>query len=177
MAAERVGSASVAMWNPVVDGGRYVRSLVKAALMAEMAGRGRPRSAARHPRHDLEERGLLEVEGYPLGRRVFDEVSSLNLLQALDRFDGEALILQVSATPGVRPDLDRMAGRIRSLGGAVRLETLEHPEARMFARQRYLGTEGGRKIDTQASVSRAVVERTVAWCEAVDVLPLREVTT
>jgi pimeloyl-ACP methyl ester carboxylesterase len=168
LAAERGQANAVVMWNPVIQGGRYLRSMVKAALVTEMARRGRPRSIARHPRHELEERGVLEVEGYPLRRDVFEELSGLNLVEALHRPPRHSLLLNVSASPKLRPEVVRLAQRLRELGGEATVQVVEHPEARMFGRQRYLGTEGGRKVDTQASISEDVMDRTLSWCEAVE---------
>lgn len=75
-------------------------------------------------------------------------------------------MLQVSPSTEVRPDLEALAGTIRSAGGRASVAVVDDPEARTFGQDRYRTTADGGKADAQSSLARRLVERTVAWCRA-----------
>ncbi|MBA3551584.1 MAG: hypothetical protein H0W27_01770 [Actinobacteria bacterium] len=168
LAGDLRGARAIGMWNPVLDGGRYIRALVRLSLVTEMAGRGRPRTTARHPRRDLRERGQLEIDGFPISREVFQNITDLDLVRSLSRFSGESLVAQVSPTASIRPDVERLIDRLAELGGRCTTELIPDPEARTFGRPRYRTSASGRKTDTQATLSSRLALTTLRWCLAAD---------
>ena len=163
--AARLGLPAIALLDPVVDGDRYARSLLRLGLAVELAAEGRPRGTAADPEH-LIDAGRFQVLGFPVGRTTLDELRTFDLRAEISAYSGDAFVLQVSPSTEVRPDLEALAGTIRSAGGRASVAVVDDPEARTFGQDRYRTTADGGKADAQSSLARRLVERTVAWCRA-----------
>jgi pimeloyl-ACP methyl ester carboxylesterase len=163
--AARLGLPMIALLDPVVDGDRYARSLLRLGLAVELAAEGRPRGRATDP-EGLIDAGRFQVLGFPVGRTLFDELRAFDLRAEVSAYPGDALVLQVSPTAQPRSDLQAMAGAIRSAGGHASLAVLVDPEARTFGQDRYRTTSDGGKADAQSSVAGRLVDRAAAWCRA-----------
>lgn len=148
------------LWEPIIDGRRYMKELVRTATMTEVA-----RSNTQDAGKTLAETGHIDVQGYPLGRAVFEEVSAFDLVSALDGFQGGSVVVQISRSPKPRSELERLVARLNQMGGRSSLEILVDPEARRFGFQRYYATpDGQRKDDKQEAMSEKLVSLTVSWC-------------
>jgi pimeloyl-ACP methyl ester carboxylesterase len=164
LAADELDASGLVLWEPVVEGRRYVNALLRAGVVADLASRSQVRSSERDPLQELDEAGVVDVEGFPLQRSVVEEMSSISLPDALTRFRGDSLIVQISRSAEEKPDLQRLVARLRAFGGRSSHRVLMDPQARMFGLQRYHRSQEGRKADTQAELSRAISVETVAWC-------------
>ena len=163
--AARLGLPAVALLDPVVDGDRYARSLLRLGLAVELAAEGRPRDRAADP-EELIDAGRFQVLGFPVGRALFDELRAFDLRAEVSAFRGDALVVQVSSSTEPRADLEALVGTIRSAGGHASMAVVADPEARTFGQDRYRTTADGGKADAQSSVAGRLVARTVAWCRA-----------
>jgi pimeloyl-ACP methyl ester carboxylesterase len=164
LAADRIGARAVIMWDPAVSGSAYLNSVVRAGLVIELAGLGRASGASTNPAEILATDGVLDVQGFPVTRRAFEEISLLSLASRLERFRGNALVVQVSRGGRTNPGLERLVGRLRELGGDVTFDVVTDPEASRFGLPRYLPTGEGDKDDRQGPLSANLIERTMAWC-------------
>jgi pimeloyl-ACP methyl ester carboxylesterase len=164
LAADRSDATRIVLWNPVVDGRRYVDALTRAAMVTELSSSSQVRSEADDVDARFAEAGILDVQGFPITRGVMEEFTGFNLLQALTRFRGEALIIQVSRTTRPRPDLEQLRARIETVGGQSSIQVLQDPEAWRLGQQRYYAAaDGKRKEDKQEAMSEALVTRTTRW--------------
>jgi pimeloyl-ACP methyl ester carboxylesterase len=168
LAASTFGADALVLWEPVVSGERYLRSLVTPALASELVGRGRPRSSARSPFDEIGTAGVIEVEGLPLGRELIEEVRALDLLSSLRSFQSRALVVQVSPSSEPRRDLEQLVARLASLGTPPAFEVVADPRGGSFGQLRYRLGRDGRKVDTQAALSERLTDLTVAWCRGLD---------
>lgn len=162
LAAEQIDASSLVLWEPVIDGRRYVEALLRSGAVTELASRGREHGEG-DLAQQLHQTGIVDVDGFPLRRAVVEEMSGIDLHREISRFSGSSLVVQVSRSGAERDDLRRLTGRLASVGGRASLQIVTDPLARMFGLQRY-HSSSGRKADTQGDLSEALISRTLAWC-------------
>jgi pimeloyl-ACP methyl ester carboxylesterase len=162
LAADRLRAAALVAWEPIVRGGAYARSLLTLSVLLQLMHRQRDESAP-DPKQILEERGVLDVQGFPLSRRMHEELVGLDLVERLGSFRGRSLIVQVSKGPQPRPDAERLVARLGALGGRSELRVVSDERANAFGEPRHRPAGGGRKIDTQAEIGRRLIAETVGW--------------
>jgi uncharacterized protein len=165
IAGDRTGADALVLWDPVVDGGAYAQSLLRLSVVSELARRGRSRSEARDPLEALSTDGVLDVQGFPLPRRAFDQLSAFDLCRELSGYSGRVTVVQLSRSATPRRQLERLVQRFSDLGAAGSLDVLAHPEAPVFGQQRFRVSPDGVKRDTQAALSEALVVRTLEHCQ------------
>ena len=168
LAADALGADAMVLWQPVVDGGGYMHQFLQTGVATELASRGRSGSSPVDPLQALFQHGVLDVQGFPLSREAFHEISSLNLVTDLSGFRGQALILRVASSERSDPRAEALEGRLTELGASVSMHTVVHREARTFGQQRYRSGGDGRKADTQSQVTALIVEKTAAWCRRLE---------
>ncbi|MGQ0670441.1 MAG: serine aminopeptidase domain-containing protein [Actinomycetota bacterium] len=166
LASEEIAASALVLWEPVVDGRRYMRSLLRLGLLTELVSKGRATESAREPEDMLREAGILDVQGFPLRLEVFEEVSAVDLAKAVFSFRGDSLVVQISKTSGERPDLQRLVSRFAEIGGTSTCEVLLDRKADKFGQPRFVGRGDGTKGDTQATLSEILVSSTLSWCAA-----------
>ena len=158
-----MGAARVALWDPVVDGAAYVRTLARTAAITMLTTAGQARDAAMEA---LDEQDELDVSGGSLSKTLLDDVAAFSPMDVLARgsVPGRALLVQVSRQAEPRPAMTQVAGSLRSHGCPVDLEVVADPGFRTWGNQRYWSTENGRmKADTQTTLASALLARTVGW--------------
>lgn len=165
LAAERSDVPAVVLWEPVVDGRRYVEALTRAAMVTELSSSSQVKAPAGDVERRFAEAGIIDVQGFPLTRAVFQEFSALDLLSSVTRFRGDSLVVQISRSGRPRSELERLSRRFNETGGRSALEVIVDPNAWRFGLQRYYSTsDGRRKEDKQAILSDQLVRQTVSWC-------------
>lgn len=109
-AARRDDISRLILWDPVVDGAAYMQAVLRLNLMFQMALHrkvieNRDALVAR-----LAQGGTVNIEGYELAESLFRQVSAFRLDDALARFRGEVLLVQVNQgeTPP-KPELAALA--------------------------------------------------------------------
>jgi pimeloyl-ACP methyl ester carboxylesterase len=88
VAAERRGIESMVLWDPVVDGRRYLEEL--RSLQKDML-RFRPKQ-----RCDQKASFHTEILGFPFSRHLITEIESVNLMRIARKFTRNMLIVQTS---------------------------------------------------------------------------------
>ena len=158
-----IRASRVAMWDPVVDGAAYVRTLARTAAITMLTTAGEARDAAMEA---LDEQDELDVSGGSLSKTLLDDVAAFAPMDVLARgsVPGRALLVQVSRQAEPRPAMTQVADALRSHGCPVDLEVVADPGFRTWGNQRYWSTENGRmKADTQTTLASALLTRTVGW--------------
>lgn len=163
LAAERSGAPAFVAWEPVVRGSRYARSLLTLSVLLHLMHQERDRDERPDPAQLLAERGVLDVQGFPLTVDMHEELVRLDLVERVTSFRGESLIVQISKGAAPRPDLERFAAHLRSLGGRSALTIVTDERANTFGESRYRPIGGGRKSDVQGNLGRALVTQTLEW--------------
>jgi pimeloyl-ACP methyl ester carboxylesterase len=172
LTADRVDASALVLWDPVAEGSTYLDELLRRAAAGELAAAGRPRDSASDPITVLRDEGVLDALGYPLRREVADAIAAIHLPTDLRRFDGTSLILQVSRSPGVRPDLQALRDRLDELGARTLLDVVVDRQARAFGEQRHRRTGEGRMIDSQHRMSQRLLQATVTFAREMTAGPL-----
>lgn len=95
-AARRSDVSKIVLWDPVIDGAAYMQAVLRLNLMFQMAlhrkvVENRDALVAR-----LAQGGTVNIEGYELAEPLFRQVSAFRLDDALARFAGEVLMVQVN---------------------------------------------------------------------------------
>lgn len=167
LVAKRRALPLMALWEPVVAGGQYMRDFLRTRLLSEVvAGNGGSPSATEKLREELEARGVLDVNGFALTRDMHEAISSLDVLQEVSGFRGQALLVAVSRTGRVSPSVNKLAVSLEQGGATCKLEVVQDPMAAQFGHFHFQTVEGGRaKLDTQFELNRSVAHATVAWAQ------------
>lgn len=162
LVAGRVGARGLVLLDPVTSGRRYIQTLIRRALAADLSEKdsaGMPTD----PMQTLEETGVLDIEGTEFTRQVLDEISSLELAAALDAFTGRSLVLQLSRSPEVKEDVQTLSAKLVELGGGCELDVIADPDSAKFGLPRYRRA-GEHKVDVQSGLVERLISRTVSWC-------------
>lgn len=122
LAAERASElGALILWSPVTDGSRYLDELLRKKMFAEMLGPGQGRSKA-ELLAELEARGRLDVEGQPLTREVYGEISAIDLPARVARFRGPVFVGALEHRRQDYTPFDRLVGAYRAAGASCVLE-------------------------------------------------------
>lgn len=101
--------ASLILWAPIVDAGKYMQELLRINLTTQMAVYKEIRFDREALAAMLRAGDTVNVDGYEIGWPLFEQMSALRLSDS-SRFDGPCLVLQVernAAAPGAR-DIDAL---------------------------------------------------------------------
>jgi exosortase A-associated hydrolase 2 len=96
LAAERSPKiGKLVLWEPIVDGGKYMQELLRINLTTQTA----VYKEIRHNREALvrlmREGSTVNIDGYELAYPCYDQASAVNLNAERKRFAGQCLIVQV----------------------------------------------------------------------------------
>jgi len=94
------------LWEPIVDGGKYMQELLRVNLTTQTA----IYKEIRHKREDLvrmmREGSTVNVDGYEIAYPCYEQASALKLNEGVIQFAGPCLIVQVGrAGQTIRPEL------------------------------------------------------------------------
>lgn len=96
LAAERSSKVGkLVLWEPVIDGGKYMQEMLRINLTTQSA----VYKEIRHNREALvrmmREGATVNIDGYELAHSCYEQVSAVNLKEGRKRFAGSSLIVQV----------------------------------------------------------------------------------
>jgi hypothetical protein len=107
VAAERRPDVSrLALWAPVVDGGRYLQDILRANLAAQMAAHREVRQDRAALVAELAQGRTVDVDGYALSPAMYDQVSAVKLDAGQRSFGGPCLVVQLNPQAGAAPQAD-----------------------------------------------------------------------
>jgi len=94
-AAEEIdGVSSLVMWQPIVNGERYMKDILRTNLTGQMAIYGRVIKNREALIEAMQEGKAVNIDGYDMSYELFTQASDINLLDH-HRFKGRALIIQI----------------------------------------------------------------------------------
>jgi len=96
LAAERSPNiGKLVLWEPIVDGGKYMQEMLRINLTTQSA----VYKEIRHNREALvrmmREGAIVNIDGYELAYPCYEQASAINLKEGRKRFSGPCLIVQV----------------------------------------------------------------------------------
>lgn len=107
LAAERFPKVGkLVLWEPVVDGGKYMQEMLRINLTTQSA----VYKEIRHNREALvrmmREGGTVNIDGYELAYPCYEQASAINLKEGRKGFAGPCLIVQIGKDgQPIHPDL------------------------------------------------------------------------
>jgi exosortase A-associated hydrolase 2 len=112
LVAETDGSVDeLILWEPVVDGARYMQELLRTNLTVQMA----MYKEVRQDRGALVEamrRGeTVNVDGYELSLPMFEEISAVRLADGRKRHEGQCLVVRIDRQGRPAAELERLVTR------------------------------------------------------------------
>jgi hypothetical protein len=112
-------SGDLIMWDPVLDANAYFRDILRAAVFSAF----KTDDPGTAPKSDLikhlQESGQVDLLGYPLSLRLYDEVRASQPLSELD-VDGRTItMIDIRRRGTPRNDTNRLAERWRGAGASV----------------------------------------------------------
>ncbi|MGC9318103.1 MAG: alpha/beta fold hydrolase [Armatimonadota bacterium] len=121
VAEERDDVDCLVLWEPIVDGGRYIkqnlrRSMIKAMMTCHEGGEDA--EGAAWQAHALGE-GTVDFDGYRVPERMREQIAATNLLAGPRAFAGPVLVVNLSAGDTVAEPLRRLADAYPAGGAAA----------------------------------------------------------
>lgn len=98
--------SKLVLWEPIVDGGKYMQEMLRINLTTQSA----VYKEIRHNREALvrmmREGATVNIDGYELAYPCYEQVSAVNLKEGRKRFAGASLVVQVGKDgQPIHPDL------------------------------------------------------------------------
>lgn len=124
--------APLALWEPVVDGGRYFRELFRLRRMHELKAGHAADGAWASPDEELGRQGWVDVLGFSIGRPLYDSAAGLTLEKALGPLPRAVLLVQMDRGRRLRLEYEELSARLVRLGCDVETRLLMEQEPWWF---------------------------------------------
>jgi pimeloyl-ACP methyl ester carboxylesterase len=148
----------------VTSGTRYASELLRRRVLSDIARADGTASEVGKLRAQLRDGGMVDLGGFPLTSRAYEEICSADLVERVSRFAGRCMLLGISRTPDPGSALKGLADHLRALGADVSLDTVQDPFAPDFGRFHHrTDATTGVKRDSQIGIRDAVRPRVVSW--------------
>ncbi len=111
VAEERGDVACLALWEPVVDGGAYIRQNLRRSMIKAMMTRhegGEETEGAAAQAHALGE-GTVDFDGYQVPATLREQIAAKNLLAEPRGYAGPVLVMNLTSRETVTEPLQRLA--------------------------------------------------------------------
>ena len=95
IAEQRNDICRLVLWDPILDGSRYMQELLRSNLTTQLAIYGKVTKNRETLIAEMKEGKTVNFEGYDLSYTMFEESSEINLLKDKKRFNGKVLIVQI----------------------------------------------------------------------------------
>jgi pimeloyl-ACP methyl ester carboxylesterase len=161
LAAERAGLSRLILVSPVTDGRRYMTELLRFQRMGELAAG--QKGTVEDLRSGLLHQGWVNVQGWELHRHVYEEFQRFDLAAQLPRFEGRALILQVSSGDRVQRPIAGLADRLGEAGASVEVRVVTDRAAPNFGYEHFRPVSATELEDSLTEINKALISAIVAW--------------
>jgi len=127
-AAARSDIAGMALWQPVVNGRAAFEADLRRVLIKQMMTDGASKVTREEMLAQLERgEGRIDLDGFPLTGALYRGIASLDLLSRESAFIGPVLLVQLSHSQVLLPEIQRAADAFRAAGSDVTLQALVSP--------------------------------------------------
>ncbi|HVE45656.1 MAG TPA: alpha/beta hydrolase [Acidimicrobiales bacterium] len=112
-------TAAIALWEPVVDVGSYVRQAYRARIVSDLR-RGRSGSASSQSFDEqMRAQGCVDVLGYQIERSLYESLEGHDLSSELRRCTSPVLLVQFGGSEHLRDEYTKVTEHLASHGVAV----------------------------------------------------------
>jgi len=161
LAVDRAELARLALVSPVVEGRRYVAELLRFQRMGELtAGE---KGTVDDLRARLAADGWINVQGWRLHQHVSEELEALDLAASGIRFEGGALVVQVSSGEKVQESITRFAAALEAGGARVQVRVVADAAAPNFGYEHFRPVSSTHLEDSLRDLNRSLAAAVVAW--------------
>jgi len=149
--------APIVLWEPVVDGSRYLRETLRKRAFREIAiGRATSTSTS-ELQSELRQRGFVDVLGYPISSPFHDSVLPMMLSECVDHaMPRPLLLLEIGKKGSVRQEYVRLIDHLNASGWEARAALAAGSEAWWFAAE-------GWEAEEDQPLTRALLDATSSW--------------
>lgn len=167
LAAESAGASFLALVDPVINGRRYLRNLLRTRAIVELtSGHAESEREPDEPPEDASEvlrrGGVVNVRGVVITPDVHEEIAGLDLL-AIDERVGRVLVVQVSRGPNPASGLTRLVEHLTANGGDVTSAIVSGPLAALFGDGHFRPTDGDELGDALSGMNGEIAAAVAGW--------------
>lgn len=157
-AATRFPGSPLALWEPAVDGGRYMQEVFRARSVRDLQENADELDSSGELA-ELRSGGVVDVLGYPISAALYESIVGRRLVVELGQEHRPVLLAQISPRQRFRPEYARLSQEWREQGWDVETLTFVHPrEAWWFAAPDDTVQPGSRM-----RAQRALLDATSDW--------------
>jgi pimeloyl-ACP methyl ester carboxylesterase len=163
MVAPGTGADLLVLLAPVVRGKRYLRQLIRARAIIELAEDGTPDAGPEDPWAALQAGGSVSVRGSMITAddyRAFDRID----LREIDDVAGAALVVQVSTSEEPSRDVTELVDHLRSAGVAVSTRIATDRFASLFGERHFRPADDDVLADMAADLNENIAGMVADWC-------------
>lgn len=117
----------LALWQPVVSGGDYLREDLRKKLVKEMITAGATESSRDGLLQNLEEGREIDFDGYPVTARLYRNLGDLSLAESARRWTGRTLVAQVGSQERPSKSIAAIWDAFRAGGSEVEFAAIALP--------------------------------------------------
>jgi pimeloyl-ACP methyl ester carboxylesterase len=138
-AADAHPDGPLALWDPVFDGGRYFRELIRGRLVREMKDT-RFASPASSWLSEMEQKGFIDVLGHPLHRALYESGHGARLETVIATRRGPLLLVQFGRHGTLHADYQRLKESRDAHGADTEVQFIRDEPAWFFPGHRMTST-------------------------------------
>jgi pimeloyl-ACP methyl ester carboxylesterase len=124
--------APLLFWEPVTDGARYFRELIRGRLVRELKDSRFAVPSSDAWRGELTAKGWIDILGYALHRRLYDSGQGRQLDETVAGCRAPVLVVQFGRGNTSRPDYLRLKERVERNGGKTEIRFVRDEPAWLF---------------------------------------------
>src|SRR5204862_6295943 len=126
--------------------------------------RGRGEWGVRSLKEDLEAQGWADLHGFLFTRKTYDELAELDLSAHAGPSRGAALVMGISRTGSMPPEVSKVVAHLRGRGRSCNQEAIADKAAPMFGQHHFQKLPGSEvERDSLHAVFRRISDSTVRW--------------
>lgn len=84
------------LWEPVVNGMKYIQEELKRAQVKEMMTWGHSATTREAMLNQIQTRAFFDLSGYMLSKQLFDDICKISLQEFIIKFTGKLLLVSIS---------------------------------------------------------------------------------
>jgi exosortase A-associated hydrolase 2 len=100
LAAVRNSASRLVLWDPVIDGNQYMQEILRSNLMTQTVIFKTVQRDRKMLIQDLMEGKTVNADGYEIGKKLYEGISSIRLNEEMARYDNPCLIVQIDNRVG-----------------------------------------------------------------------------
>lgn len=128
LAARRSPHIPIAMWEPALDGSRFLGETLRAQQMISIASGTRSMMTMGQAMQDMRTAGYADVLGFPIHLRLYESTVGRSLAEVADGPPRPILLIQVSHRTQLKPDFAKLMDSWRRNGSSVESVLIKHEE-------------------------------------------------